>query len=220
MIKKKPTKEQLLASYSMKMMLIATIIIAVWKKEWLWVIGGFIGIFIGFIPSFLHHDIKITLPWQIDFLIATVAALNMFGVLLNAYHIIPGYGEMTQFLTSILVAFFAFAIIFILDEYWDGLMMDKHAMAFVVVVTTMASCVILEFVKWFKLFGLQQRTVEEVLLSLLIGTIGGIMIAVVGVNLIKKGKFDDMTEELGKQLDAAIKSRRKRKEDVNISNRK
>ena len=208
MNKNNPTNKEIIASYSFKIVLILTIFIAIWKKEWLWVIACIFGIIIGFIPSFLHRDIKITLPWSIDLLIATVAALNMFGVLLNAYHIIPWYSEITQFLISILVAFLAFAIIYILDEYWDGLMMDKRAMAFVVVVTTMASCVILEFVKWFKLFGTRQKTPEEVLFSLLIGTIGGIIMAFVGVNLIKKGKFDDITEDLGKQLDAAIKSRR------------
>jgi hypothetical protein len=197
-------------SYSMKVVLVATLIIAVWKKEWIWAIGCIVGIVIGFVPTLLKHDIKITLPWSIELLIAAVAALNMGGILLDAYYAIPGYSHLTDFFTSILVAFLTFAVIYILDEYWDGLKMDKYAMAFVVIVTTMASCVLLEFVKWFNIiFGAKQSTVEGVLLSLLTGTIGSIVMATIGVNLIKKGKFDDMTKDLGEQVDSYIIHRKK-----------
>jgi phosphate/sulfate permease len=134
----------------------------------------------------------------------------MGGILLNAYYTIPGYAGLFQFFTSILVAFFAFAVIFILDQYWDGLKMDKYAMAFVVVVTTMASASILEFVKWFQIFGMKSESVERVLISLFISTIAGIIMAMIGVSLIKKGKFEMMTEDLGKQIDSKIIKKRKK----------
>lgn len=201
--------KQFIASYSLQGVLLATLIIALWKNEWLWVVGCFIGFSIGFVPSLLHKNIAITLPWSIQLLIATVCALNMIGVLLDAYYTIPGFSEITQFFVSVLVAFLAFAVIYILDEYWDGLMMDKYAMAFVVVIGTMASSVILEFVKWFKLFGAKQETVEGVLISLLTSTIAGIIIALIGVTLIKRGEFDEITEEMGKQFDSIMRQRRK-----------
>jgi hypothetical protein len=205
-----PISKKVAASYSMKIVLIVTLFIAFWKREWIWVIGCFVGIVIGFIPTLLKHDIKITLPWSIELLIASVAALNIGGILLDAYYTIPGYSQLTDFFTSVLVAFLTFAVIYILDEYWDGLNMDKYAMAFVVIVTTMASCVILEFIKWFDIiFGAKQNTVEGVLLSLLTGTIGSIVIATIGVSLIKKGKFDDITKDLGEQMDSYIIHRKK-----------
>ncbi|MHA2431452.1 MAG: hypothetical protein ACXACC_10555, partial [Promethearchaeota archaeon] len=150
-----------IASYSMKIVIIVTLILAIWKIEWIWVLGCIVGILIGFTPSLLKHDLKITLPWSIELLIAGILALNMGGILLNAYSTIPGYAGITQFFTSILIAFFVFAIIFILDQYWDGLQMDKSAMAFVVVISTMASGVILEFIKWFQIFGRKSDTVEQ-----------------------------------------------------------
>ena len=91
--------------------------------------------------------------------------------------------------------------------------MDKYAMAFLVAVTTMASAVILEFVKWFKIFSVKQTSVDGVLISLLVSTISGIIIAFIGVNQIKKGKFDKLTEELGKQIDTQIIRRKKTKKD-------
>ncbi len=207
------SRKEIIASYSMKIVIIVTLILALWQKQWIWVIGSFVGILIGLIPTLKHMDIKFTLPWSIDFLIASVFALNMGGILLNAYHTIPGYDFITQVLFSILVAFFSFAIIYILHIYWDGLIMDKYAMAFLVVVTTMASAVILEFIKWFQIFGRKQTSVEGVLISLLVSTISGIFIALIGVNQIKKGKFDKLTEELGKQIDTQIIRRKKTKKD-------
>ncbi len=212
MKKKKPTKPEIIASYSLQAVLIATLLIALWKQEWLWVIGCVIAIFIGFVPSLIHKNVKILLPWHIEILIATVATLNMAGVLLNAYYLIPGFEQITQVFISILVAFLAFAVIYILHVYWDGLIMDKYAMAFVVVIGTMASAVILEFIKWFKLFGAQQTSVEGVLLSLFISTITGIIIAFIGVTLIKSGEFDEITEDMGKQFDTMMKQQKKNKE--------
>ena len=196
--------KHVLASYSMKIVLIITIIIAVFQHEWLWVIGSLVGIFLGFVPSLLKHDVSATLPWSIEFLIVGTIALNMGGVLLRAYTTIPWYSGLTQFLISILIAFLAFAIIFILDIYWDGLKMDQSAMAFVVVVTTMAAAVIFEFIKWFRIFGNRSDTVEQVLISLLESTIAGIIMACVGTCLIKKGNFSQYTEKLGKQVDENI----------------
>lgn len=205
------SNKEIFASYSMKIVIIVTLILAIRERQWIWVIGSLVGITIGFIPVLKHMDFKFTLPWSIELLIASVFALNMGGILLNAYYTIPWYVEFTQILFSVLVAFFAYAIIYILHVYWDGLIMDKYAMAFVVVVTTMASAVILEFVKWFRVFGRKQTTVEGVLFSLLVSTIVGIFIALIGVNLIKKGKFDDITEDLGKQIDTQIIKRERKK---------
>ena len=203
--------KKIIFSYSLKIVLLITILIAIWKREWLWVIGCIAGVIIGFIPTFLKRDIKVTLPWSIELLIAGVLALNMGGVLLNAYYTIPGYAGFTQFLTSVLVAFCAFAVIYIVDIYWDGLNMDKNAMAVVVVITTMAGGVIMEFIKWFKIFGRKPETVEQVLISLLISTIAGIIIAIISVNLIKRGKFETITEELGEQINSTVIHPKKQK---------
>ena len=204
------SKKEIIASYSMKIVIIITLILAINVKQWIWVIGSVVGILIGFVPALLKKDIKFTLPWSIELLIAFVFGLNMVGILLNAYNTIPGFVAITQILFSVLIAFFAFAIIYILHVYWDGLIMDKYAMAFLVVVTTMASAVILEFIKWFKIFGRKQTTVEGVLACLLVSTIFGIITALIGVSLIKTGKFDEITEDLGKQIDSQIIKRKKK----------
>ena len=198
------SRKEIIASYSMKIVIIATFIISIWLKYWIWAIASIIGVIIGFIPTFLHKDIKFTLPWSIEILLATVFGLNMIGILLNAYNTIPGFDSLMQIMFSILVAFFSFAIIYILHVYWDGLIMDKYAIAFLVAVTTMASATVLEFIKWFQIFGIKQTSVEGVLTSLLLSMIFGIITALIGVNLIKTGKIDEITDDFGKQIDSKI----------------
>ena len=88
--------KNVIASYSLKIVLIITFILAIWKNQWIWVIGGLAGIIIGFIPTLLKKNINVTLPWSIEILIAGILALHMGGVLLNAYYDIPGYADVTQ----------------------------------------------------------------------------------------------------------------------------
>ena len=209
-MKRSQDKKEIIASYCTQAVIIITLILAIIVRQWIWVIGALVGIVITFLPRILKKDTPFDLPWSIDILIATVFGLNTAGILLNAYDLIPGFIVITQVLFSILTAFFSFAIIYILHIYWDGLIMNKYAMAFLVAVTTMASAVVLEFIKWFKIFGRKQTSVEGVLFCLLVSTISGIITALVGVSLIKSGKFDEITEDLGKQIDSKIIKRNKK----------
>jgi hypothetical protein len=96
-------------------------------------------------------------------------------------------------------------MIYILDEHWDGLRMDKYAMAFVTVIFTMAVGVILEFVKWINVTGTYYiKTNTVLMLNLSLDTIAGIFIAIIGVSLIKSGKFESMTDEFGNQIDRMV----------------
>ena len=46
--------------------------------------------------------------------------------------------------------------------------------------------------------------------DLLVDTIAGIFIAIIGVKLVKKGKFQDITGEFGEQIDDRILHPKKR----------
>ncbi len=89
-------------------------------------------------------------------------------------------------------------------------------MAFVVLFFTMATGVAMEFGKWITDYLFEPPvyriwSVENTLSNLLVTTIAGIVMAIIGVSLIKKGKFDSMTNELGKQIDSTIIKRKKSK---------
>lgn len=206
--------KNIVLSYSLKTAMIISLILAFWKKDWIWVFGTIIGLIISFMPTLLKRDIKFTLPWPIDLMIAAITLLHMGGRLLEGYSIIPWYLQFTHFVISIFVAFLAFAFIYILDEYWEGLEMDKYAMAFVVIIFTMAAGVAMEFGKWITDYLLgspiyRQWTLESTMINLLVTTIAGVSIAIIGVSLIKRGSLETMTEEFGKQIDSTIIHRKK-----------
>jgi hypothetical protein len=183
------------------------LIVAIWKNDWTGVFGCIIGIILSFIPSILHKNFNITLPWILDTLIAFALFLHIGGVVLQIYHTIPYYDILTHFVSSILVAFLAFVSIYILDIYWNGLHMNKYAMAFVVIIFTMAMGVVWEFFEWITdiLFQThEQWGLYDTMKDLFIDTISGIFIAFIGVNSIKKGEFQKFADNLGKQINSKL----------------
>lgn len=197
----------LILSYNLKICIIVLIIISILKQNWIWIFGSTFGLIVSMIPTILKRNYQITLPLVLDVLITTSLLLHIGGGLLNAYHNIPHYDSLTHFVSSFLVAFLAFVIIYILHIYWEGLVMDKYAMAFLVVFCTIAIGVIWEFNEWLTDLIFQtseQWGYNDTIKDLSIDTLAGIIMAIIGVNLIKKGSFDEMTEDFGEQIDKKI----------------
>jgi len=206
-------KSNFFSLHILKIIMFILLVVAFWKNDWNGIFGCIIGIMLSFIPSILHKNFNITLPWILDTLIAFALFLHIGGVVLNAYHIIPFYDSLTHFVSSILVAFLAFVTIYILDEYWKGLHMNKYAMAFIVIIFTMAMGVIWEFFEWITdlLFGTKEQWgLNDTMKDLLIDTIAGIFIAFVGVNMIKSGRLQKLTQKLGKQINSSIINKNKK----------
>ena len=215
--------KEILADILMNSVLIITFIVAFWKQQWIWVVGCILASFILLIPLALHRYRNDLIPWPVDVLIATICLLNMGGVLLNAYYTIPFYHEITQLMVSILVAFIAFAFVYILDRYWDGLNMNLYAMVYVVVVTTMAAMVVFEAIKYIGVFGMRSTSVEMMLLSMFVGTIGAVIMGLFCLILVNKGDFDPKFQVMGEELNERIidkKTKEKRESSTTQTNKK
>ncbi|KYK20525.1 hypothetical protein AYK21_05945 [Thermoplasmatales archaeon SG8-52-2] len=212
-VKKICNKQCLSFTLLLRVVMIFSIIIALWRRDWVWVVGTCIGFFVSILPSIIKKDAKFTLPWILDFLIALVTILHVGGRLFDYYYTIENYYLVTRFFISILVAFIGLSMIYILDEHWDGLIMDKYAMGFVTVIFTMAVGVILEFVKYINVTGTYYvKTNQVLMLNLSADTVAGIIIAIIGVNLIKSGKFDEITDDFGNRIDKMVIERFEKKE--------
>jgi len=204
-----------LLSYFLKILMIILLIISIANRHVEWIFGTSLAIIVSLIPTILKRNYQITLPIILDILITTALFLHIGGGILGAYGIIH-YDTLTHFVSSFLIAFLAFVIIYILDEYWDGLMMDKYAMAFVVVFTTIAMGVIWEFNEWITdiLFGTQEQWgYNDTIKDLFVDMIAGIAMALIGVTMIKRGSFDELTEDFGEQIDKKIIKKRMNKKN-------
>jgi hypothetical protein len=205
-------KKVIAISYIFKSVMIILFFIAIWRNNFTWAGGCLLAIFISLVPSILKRNYKITLPWMLDFMITTALFVHIAGGILSLYYLLPHYDDIAHLVSSVLVAFLSFIIIYILDVYWEGLHMDKYVMAFFVVMTTMAMGVMWEFNEWITdlVFGTnEQWGLQDTMTDLLIDTFGGIIMAFIGVNLIKKGKFKMMTEDFGRQLSSRIINKKK-----------
>ena len=196
----------IIISYILKIIMIIFLIISIWKLFWIWIFGCILALIVSFVPTILKRNYQITLPLTLEILITIALILHVGGGLLGAYGIIY-YDTLTHFVSSFLIAFIAFVVIYILDEYWDGLMMDKYSMAFVVVFTTIAMGVIWEFNEWITdiFFGThEQWGYTDTIKDLFIDMIAGLVMAIIGVAMIKRGSFEELTEDLGEQIDKIL----------------
>lgn len=204
----------LILSYFLKVIMFIFLIYSILNLRWVWIFGCIIAIIVSLIPTILKRNYEINLPLVLEILITIALILHVGGGLFGAYGI-PHYDTLTHFISSFLVAFLAFVIIYILDKYWDGLYMNKYAMAFVVVIATIAMGVVWELNEWITdlIFGTQEQLgYSDTLKDLFIDTFAGMVMAVIGVSMIKRGSFGKMTEVFGEQFDKKIIKRKKRLE--------
>ena len=197
----------IITSYILKLLIITLIILTIVEQQWVWLFGSILGLILSLVPSILKRNYQITLPLQLDLLITTSLLLHIGGGVLNAYHTIPHYDTLTHFVSSFLIAFLAFVVIYILHIYWDGIIMNKYAMAFLVVFCTAAIGVIWEFNEWtidIIFSASEQWGYNDTIKDLSVDTLAGAVMAIIGVNMIKKGSFDEMTKDFGEQIDKKV----------------
>jgi hypothetical protein len=197
-------------SYFLKTLMMILLVISVYTLQFEWIFGCGLGLFLSFIPTILNKNYKIHLPLILDILITLALFLHIGGVLLKAYTTIPQYDTMTHFVSSFIIAFLSFISIYILDEFWDGLEMDKYAMAFIVVFLTVALGVVWELAEWTSdiVFGTyEQWGYTDTIKDLFVDMMAGIVMAILGILLIRRGDFDEMADELGEGLGDMILKR-------------
>ena len=195
----------IILSYVLKILMIVLLAISIITVQFEWIFGCSLGIFLSFIPTILRNNYKLHLPLILDILITLALFLHIGGVLLDAYSHIPHYDTLTHFVSSFIIAFLSFVTIYILDEFWDGLTMDTYALAFIVVILTVALGVVWEIAEWSSdmiLGTYEQWGYTDTIKDLFVDMLAGIGLAIIGIILIRRGQFkqltDDFTQEIGK----------------------
>lgn len=193
--------------------MVLSLLVAISKDDLQWILECIAGIIISTAPILLKRFFKIGLPGIIDFMIAFALFLHVgMGGLFDVYYPIPDFDIVTHFVSSVLIAFLVLITIYLLNKHWDGLFIHVYAMAFAVVVVTMASGIVWEFAEWAAdmLLGMNfQLCLEDTMMDLLVDTIGGTAMAMVGINLVKEGKLHEMTDDLGRLAVSYVNHKKK-----------
>ena len=197
----------LVISWILKALMVLLILMAVSRGMGSWAFGGIIALILCMIPTFINWKWKATVPVAIDILVTLALLIHVGGEVTAAYFILPHYDTVAHFTSSLLIACIAFVAIYSLDRYWDGLSMDIYVMAFFVVIMAMALGVAWEFTEWASdIYGgsWAQRGNQDTMGDLLIDTLGGVVMAIIGVVLVKSGKMDKATEGIGKLIESKV----------------
>ncbi len=197
-----------MVAHMLRITMVFFLVVAILNDDLQWIFECISGIIICSIPILLKRVWNFKLPVIIDFLIVLSLFLHVgMGGVFDVYCAFPNFDIVTHFVSSVLIAFLALIAIYLLDKYWDGLYINIYAIAFAVVVITMAFGVVWEFGEWTSdaLFKLEaQISLHNTMTDLLVDTIGGIFMALVGIFLIKTSRLKAMTIEIGEKFDVLI----------------
>jgi hypothetical protein len=164
-------------------------------------------IFIAFIPAILRRFLKINLPYLFDFFICLALIFHMGNGLLDVCNVIPIYNKFTHFFSACVVAFIFLILLFVFNEYYRGIAVNKFKIMFDVVVITMAFGVFWEFLEWISDFFFNlgaQPSLNDTMGDLFADTLGGLLIAFIGYFLIKKGILRNFSKDLKKHFNDLI----------------
>jgi len=195
-------------AHVLRIAIVFFLVVAISNHDLQWTLECISAIIICSVPILLKRVWNFKLPVIIDFLIVFALFLHVgLGGVFDVYYAFPDFDIITHFVSAVLIAFLALIALYLLHEHWEGLFMHTYAIAFAVVVITMASGVVWELGEWTSdaLFGLgAQWSLDDTMTDLLVNTIGGIFMALVGINLIKTGRLQEMTKDMEKPVDRLI----------------
>jgi hypothetical protein len=164
-------------------------------------------VFIAFIPSIIRYYLKIKLPYLFDVFIGLALIFHMGNGLLDIYRVIPIYNKFTHFFSACVVAFIFLILLFVFNEYYRGIAVNIFKTMFDVVVITMASGVVWEFIEWIGdfFFNLDaQPSLNDTIGDLFADTIGGLLIAFVGYFLIKRDILRSFSKDFRNHFEKII----------------
>lgn len=176
---------------------------SIYKQDWIWAFASFFAFLLSMSPLLIERSLKISLPWTLDLLIVVPLMLHVWGGVLGLYSI-PYYDKIAHFISSIIIAFLALIIIYVLDMYWEGLKMDLFMIGFFIIIFTIALGGIWEIGEFISdeiIVGAPkaQVSLSDTMMDLIYDSIAGIIVGVGGTIGIRRGDFKEIISQLGKE---------------------
>jgi uncharacterized membrane protein YjdF len=144
---------------------------------------GLLSFFMTFIPTLLYRTLRVTLPWELSFLIVLSLFLHIAGNVGQLYDLLyPVYDKIAHFVSSVTVAVLGLVSVVILDQYTD-MNLNKYMITVFVVVLTMAIGAFWEIGEFAYdlLLGTQTQTsLPDTMFDLIFDLAGGIIIGLFG----------------------------------------
>jgi len=167
------------------------------------ILTAFIGFFLTCIPYLIERRVRVTLPWEVNFLIAFAVFLHVAGYSQHLYlFLYPYYDKFAHFISSITVAVLAFVSILLINRF-SCTKLARWQIFFYIVIFTMAIGAFWEIYEYLMdtFFGsyltkLLQHGLDDTMIDLIIDLLGGLIVAVFGTLYIQKKTIAELTDAM------------------------
>lgn len=198
-----PSTRGVYIAYAMQGVILLEGIFGLFIRDPSIIFTAFIGFFLTCIPYLIGRRIQVTLPWEVNFLIAFAVFLHVAGYSQQLYIILyPYYDKFAHFISSITVAVLAFVSILLINRF-SCTKLARWQIFFYIVIFTMAIGAFWEIYEYLldTFFGsyltkLLQHGLEDTMIDLIIDLVGGIIIALFGTWYIQKKTLAELTNPM------------------------
>jgi uncharacterized membrane protein len=164
---------------------------------------GLVGFSLTIIPVLVERRTSISLPWEVNFLIALAVFLHVAGYAQNWYILLyPYYDKMAHFISSITVALLGFVSILLVNRF-SCIKMTRLQIFFYIIIFTMAIGAFWEIYEYLMdtFFGAflvkpLQHGLDDTMIDLIFDLIGAVVVAVLGTLYIQKKTLDELTNPM------------------------
>jgi len=178
--------------YFLRILLILSTIYLILKQDYPFAFISMVATLLAFAPVLINWKYKVNLPWSIEFLIAFILYMHIFGAALDLYDKIYLWSPLMHFLLTALTALLAFIIVYTLN-LTKQVKISNFMIGFFTVIFSLAIGAlweILEFAIDSNLgthlqsdFGLP--AIVDTMWDLIWDGIAGIFVALIGTSLVK-----------------------------------
>lgn len=186
-------------AYLFQFLIAVNVLIALSIGEYSQVFTGVIGLFLTMVPAIATRKWSITLPWQINLLIAFLLYLHVAGEIQGYYLLYyPYYDKIAHLIAGITVSILAFVIVLLLDRF-SRLNLSRWMIVGFIIITAMAMEGFWEIYEWtFDTFlGTNlQHGLDDTMLDMIFVLIGSIIVALAGNRYLQEYSKEEITDKL------------------------
>jgi hypothetical protein len=167
-------------AYFMQALILLNVTYSLYIGDWFLAIPGLFAFFLTLVPYIVERRAHITLPWEINFLIALSLYLHVAGHISGYYDTFsPIYDKAAHFVSSITIAILGFVLVFLLEQFSEQ-RCTRFMIVFFVIMVTMGLGAIWEIYEFVldTLFGIQlQNGLDDTMWDLIFDLAGALIVA-------------------------------------------
>ncbi|WP_333582566.1 hypothetical protein [Methanoculleus bourgensis] len=186
-------------AYLFQFLIAANIFIALSLGEYSQVFGGVLALGLTLVPAIVTRRGNITLPWEINLLVALSLYLHVAGGVRGFYEIYyPYYDKVAHLISGITVSVLAFVAVLLLDRF-SRLNLSRWMIVGFIIIFAMAMEGFWEIYEWlFDTFlGTNlQHGLDDTMLDMIFVLIGAVIVALTGNRYLSEFSKEELTGKM------------------------